>query len=119
MDMKAVVGGMRSGRRGALAGLLAGAAALLDRGADTEAGKRRCRRCPNRTCCVCNSSTANPGCRFGPAVTATQDTEAICNMVCGGTSEWSVANYNFAAGVKTTACSTDHTQCIEVGCPLC
>jgi hypothetical protein len=117
MDMKAIVGSVRSGRRGALAGLLAGTAALLD-SAGTEAGKRRCRHCPNRTCCVCSSSTANPGCRFGPAVTATQDTEAICNMVCG-ISEWSMANYNFIEGEMTTPCSSEHTQCIEVGCPLC
>ncbi len=122
MDVKAIVGSMRSGRRGALAGLLAGTAALVDRGAGTEARRRRCPRCPrcpNRTCCVCNSSTERPGCRFGPPVTATQDPEAVCNMVCGGISQWSMAVYNFVEGDHTTACNADHTQCIDVGCPVC
>ena len=46
MDVKTLAGTLRSGRRNALAGLLAGAAALLGRTVDTEAGKRRCPRCP-------------------------------------------------------------------------
>jgi len=92
MHIKAIAGTMRSGRRNAPAGLLAGAAAVLSRNVDTEAGKRRCPRCPNRTCCVCAPLSKTPGCRFGPAATEGADYIARCERMCGGAGTVAFAN---------------------------
>ena len=118
MDMTALAETVRSGRRGALAGLLAGAATLLGPRIDTEAGKR-CRRCPHRTCCLCNSSSPTPGCQFGPrpADDSPFAIQAICTKVCGGIGTITAAGYT-PSEVSTTVCNQTLTQCTVVGCPL-
>jgi hypothetical protein len=116
MDVKVIAGSGRSGRRGAVAGLLAGTAVLLGRGVDTEAGKRRCPRCPQRTCCVCKDSSANPGCRFGPY---DGNPFAVCEKLCGGPGTYADALSISTGGGNTAACATDGGfSCTSVGCPL-
>jgi hypothetical protein len=118
MDVKAIAGTLRSGRRGALAGLLAGAAALLGQSIDTEAGKRRCPRCPNRSCCVCNSNSETPGCRLAPAPTASTSLADRCQKACGGLDSFQSSAYTSPTLGATQACALGGGSCIAVDCPL-
>jgi hypothetical protein len=118
MDVKAIAGTMRSGRRHALAGLLAGAAALLGQSIDTEAGKRRCPRCPNRSCCVCNSNSETPGCRLAPAPTASTSLADRCETVCGGVGTVTSSSWTSPTLGATQACASGAGSCITVDCPL-
>jgi hypothetical protein len=118
MDVKALAGTMRSGRRGALAGLLAGAATLLGRDIDTEARKHRCPRCPNHTCCVCNGASGTPaGCRFAPAPASGSTSATVCAKACGGISNYSQSAYDPPSTGNTNVCSSTGT-CDQARCPL-
>jgi hypothetical protein len=118
MDVKAIAGSLRSGRRNALAGLLAGAAALLGQSIDTEAGRRRCPRCPNRSCCVCNSNSETPGCRFAPAPTASTSLLIRCETACGGAGTADIATYSPPTAGEVQACRAGGASCVAVDCPL-
>ena len=117
MDVKAIAGTLRSGRRGALAGLLAGAAALLGQSIDTEAGKRRCPRCPNRTCCVCNDFSPTPGCRFAPAPTASTPIKDRCETACGGPEKVRSSSWTSPTVGEIRTCAPGGGSCIAVDCP--
>jgi hypothetical protein len=115
MDTKAIEGGMRAGRRTALAGLLTGAMALLSEPRNGQA-RKRCRRhsCPQRTCCQCPDPSPTPGCRLGPI--ATGDLGEACDQVCGGFGTWSAASAS-TPGSVTLGCSiTD--ECVQLRCPI-
>jgi hypothetical protein len=115
MDMKMIAGAARSGRRGALAGLLAGTAALLSRGGDTEA-RTRCRRaaiCPRRLCCTCKDTAPNPGCQYAPYTQF--NFPAACDKVCGAAGTTLGASLSPVGA--SIACDINGIDCIEIGCP--
>jgi len=118
MDVKALAGTMRSGRRSALAGLLAGAAALVGRRVDTEAGKRRCPRCPQRVCCLCTDPSPTPGCRLAPAATANDSVSSRCEKACGGPGTVAAGQQTTPNSGETLVCASGGDTCINVSCPL-
>lgn len=101
--------GAGTGRRRAVAGLVAGAAAVLGRATPTAAKKKkRCKKCrPQQSCCSCRSVAQ------GPATTCflieglgNADAQDRCIKACG-------ANLLFAVNTPINgalyACKTDHT----------
>jgi hypothetical protein len=68
--------------------------------------KKRC-RCPQRTCCQCNSSTAVP-CAY---VTDVEACQARCTKLTGFSSSLTISP---ALGERTTVCAG--TQCEAVSC---
>jgi hypothetical protein len=119
MEMKTMAGSIRSGRRGALASLLAGTVTLLNGPPSTEA-RKRCHRntCPDRSCCVCNASSPTPGCRFASAPTASTGLSATCAKACGGAGTVGNAAYSPPSFHNSVACSPNTVECLIVDCPV-
>lgn len=108
------------GRRRAVAGLVAGTAAMLGRGVPAGAKRRKkkkkCTFCPQRSCCSCRAVAQ------GPAATcflieglSQADAQTKCIKACGGPDFLFTVNTP-VAGV-TNVCAADHS-CAVKQCPI-
>jgi hypothetical protein len=122
MDMKAIASGMRSGRRSALAGLLAGATALV---APRPAEARRCKRCPQRGCCACSGCNGcNPGETLEPKCVfiSSTDPDTIftkCQEACAGYINVAPRTPQAGEAWVCSATGTDASNfCVRARCPI-
>jgi hypothetical protein len=112
-----------TGRRWAIAGLLAGTAAVFGRGADTAAkkGKKKkckkksCTHCPQRACCSCavNVQQEPTKCSLIEAPSQT-DIQEMCNAFCAPDQVFAL---NFQSPLLANSCAADN-RCAVEQCPV-
>jgi hypothetical protein len=107
-----------TGRRGAVAGIAAGTAAVFSRGLSASAKKRKkCTNCPQRTCCSCRSAPqgAATKCITFEGITDQNDAQDLCLDFCGSLD----LLFKFTFQVPTVAnfCAADF-DCTVKKCPV-
>ena len=104
-----------TGRRRAIAGLVAGTAAVFGRGMSAPAKKRKkkCKHCPQFACCSCGTAQQPTKCGLIDAPNFT-DAQNACDGLCG-TDPVNVINQKIA-GVANS-CGADFT-CKVKNCPV-
>ena len=120
---------IRPGRRQALAGFLAGAAALFSGSAKPTTARKKHKHkhkhkhtscpepticpprdtCPARTCCRCTAGGVNVSCTLLPAGASTTDCTARCDPNDG-------VLFTPRPGVETMVCSG--ADCVFASCPI-
>jgi hypothetical protein len=109
-----------TGRRRALAALLAGTAAVFARGTDTTAKKckkKKCTGCPQRACCSCRSVLEGPAtkCITFEGVTSLQEAQDLCVAFCGQPAL--LFKFNFQVPGLANFCAADF-DCTVESCPV-
>ena len=105
-----------TGRRRAIAGLLAGSAAILGQGIATPAKKRkkkRCKHCPQFACCSCGPAQQPTKCGLIDAPNFT-DAQNACEALCGA-GNFNLINQKIAGFANS--CGADF-NCQVKKCPV-
>jgi hypothetical protein len=112
-----------TGRRRAIAGLLAGTAAVAGQGLSATAKKgkkkkrKKCTYCPQRACCSCRSVNQGPPTKCATIEGATSQTDAqnACIAFCGDPNL--LFTFNFQIPDFANSCNADFT-CAVNNCPI-
>ena len=110
--------GSGTGNRRAIAGLLAGTAAVFGRGTTATAGTRKkCRGCPQRACCSCRSVVNGPAtkCITFEGITNLNDAQELCTSFCGDGKF--LFKFNFQVPDLANFCAADF-DCTVKQCPV-
>lgn len=110
-----------TGRRRAIAGLVAGTAAVFGRGMTAPAKQRKkcekCKHCPQRACCSCSSVPQGPAtkCFTFEGVTNINDAQDLCIDFCGDANL--LFKFNFQLPNVANFCAADF-DCNVKQCPV-
>ena len=108
-----------TGRRRAIAGLLAGTAAVFGRGATTTAKKKKkkCTGCPQRACCSCRTVLQGPAtkCITIEGITSLNDAQDLCIDFCGSADL--LFKFNFQVPTVANFCAANF-DCTVKQCPV-
>ena len=111
--------GSGMGSRRAIAGLLAGTAAIFGRGAVASAkkGKKKCKGCPQRCCCSCRSVVDGLAtkCITFEGIDNLNDAQDLCTAFCGDADL--LFKFNFQVPTVANFCAADF-DCTVKQCPV-